>query len=91
VTAMAYVVQAIGLTVALYASPLYWKQDYHMSALTGEAWVQELIHGHPERIRSELGMRAHISLMPVAELCILCGLVDSRYVSLQGQVAIFLY
>ncbi|KAJ6598315.1 hypothetical protein DFH09DRAFT_1304119 [Mycena vulgaris] len=34
VTAMAYVVQAIGLTVALYASPLYWKQDYHMSALT---------------------------------------------------------
>ena len=74
----------------MYASPLYWKQDYHTSALTGEAWVNELIYGHPDRIWNELGMRVHVFLALVAELQ-LCGLNDSKGVSLQEQVAIFLY
>ncbi|KAJ7849015.1 hypothetical protein B0H13DRAFT_1645300 [Mycena leptocephala] len=44
----------IHLVVGLYASPLYWKQDYHTSALSGQAWVDELIVGHPNRIKCEL-------------------------------------
>ncbi|KAJ7054235.1 hypothetical protein C8F01DRAFT_968295, partial [Mycena amicta] len=72
------------------ASPLYWKQDYHTSALSGRGWLDELIHGHPDRIKSELGMRVHVFLALVAHLRIL-GLGDSKYVTLEEQTAIFLY
>ena len=86
----AFIVQLIGIAAVLYANPHYWKQDYHTSALTGEAWVNELIYGHPNRIWTELGMRVHVFLALVAELW-LHGLTDSRDVSLEEQVAIFLY
>jgi hypothetical protein len=56
------------LAVLLYASPLYWKQPYHTSALTGEAWVKELIVGHPDRIKNELGMRLHVFLVFMNQL-----------------------
>ena len=32
---------------------------YHTSVLTGEAWVSELMKGHPKRIHCELGV--HLS------------------------------
>jgi hypothetical protein len=64
----AFVIHVIGIAAVLYASPHYWKQDYHTSALTGEAWVNELIYGHPDRIWIELGMRVHVFLALVAEL-----------------------
>lgn len=45
---------ASSLLEALYtADPV----PYHTSALSGSAWVMELLLGHPERIRCELGMR----------------------------------
>ena len=62
----AFVVQLVGIAAVLYASPLYWKQDYHTSALTGEAWVNELIYGHPDHIWNELSMRVHVFLALVA-------------------------
>ena len=34
--------------VLLYGTSAYDKTPYHMSALTGEMWVLELLHGHPE-------------------------------------------
>jgi hypothetical protein len=77
--------------VILYASPLYWKQEYHTSALTGQAWVEELIEGHPDRIKCELGMRLHVFLALVATLRATSGLRDSKNVTLEEQVAIFLY
>jgi hypothetical protein len=79
------------MAVLLYSSPLYWKQDYHTSALSGRAWVQELIIGHPDRIKSELGMRVHVYLALVAQLRVLCGLNDSKHITLEEQVAILLY
>jgi hypothetical protein len=84
--AIVYTTQAI----LLYATPLYWKQDYHTSALTGAAYTKELIFGHPERIHSVLGMRLHVFLAFVFELRT-CGLGDSRHLSLEEQAAIFLY
>ena len=78
------------LAVTLYASTWYWKQPYHTSALSGEAWVNELIFGHPERIHTCLSMRVHVFIALVPELC-LHGLKDSRYVTLKEKVAIFLY
>ncbi|KAJ2989740.1 hypothetical protein NUW54_g8687 [Trametes sanguinea] len=43
------------LAIRLYSSSNYWKQPYHTSKLSGHAWVQELIHGHPERIQMSWG------------------------------------
>jgi len=89
--AAAYLINVIGIATTLYASPLYWKQDYHTSKLSGGEWVEELIYGHPDRIRTELGMSVHVFLVLTEELQSLCHLEDSKHVSLKEQVAIFLY
>jgi len=65
-------------------------EPYHTSALTGEEWVIEPIVGHPECIRCELGVRADVFQALVTELHAL-GHTNSRYVSLEEQLAIFLY
>ena len=85
-----YMVQCAALAMSLYASQWYWKQPYHTSALTGAEWVEELIYGHPDRIKNCLGMRVHVFLALLAELR-LCGLKDSKHVSVREKVAIFLY
>ena len=82
--------QSAWLALTLYGSTWYWKQAYHTSALSGEAWVNELIYGHPERICTCLGMRVHAFLALVSELR-LHGLSDSRYITLKEKAAIFLY
>jgi hypothetical protein len=91
IVAAAYVVNVIGVAATLYASPLYWKQEYHTSALTGEGWVKELINGHHDHMWTELGVRVHVFLALVHELQMVLGLGDSRYLGLNEQVAIFLY
>lgn len=65
-------------------------EPYHTSALSGEAWVIELLTGHPERIRCELGMHAHAFAELISELRTL-GYTNSKFVSLEEQLAIFLY
>jgi hypothetical protein len=37
-------------------------EPYHTSTLSGQEWVSELIVGHPERIRCELGVGSSLSL-----------------------------
>ena len=91
IIAAAYLVNVVGVATQLYASPLYWKQPYHTSKLSGAEWVKELISGHPDRIWTELGMRVHVFLAFVHELRVVCGLEDSRYIGLDEQAAIFLY
>lgn len=66
------------------------REPYHTSVLTGEGWVMELLGGHPKRIRSELGVSRDVFLELIEELREL-GHGDSRYVSLEEQLAIFLY
>jgi hypothetical protein len=65
-------------------------QPYHTSILTGEGWVLELLTGHPERIRCELGVHRHVFLELIFELRRL-GHTNSRFVSLEEQLAIFLH
>ena len=86
--AIVSMLQAAALAVTLYASQWYWKQPYHTSALTGEMWVNELIYGHPDRIRHELRMRVHVYLSLVAELRYL-GLSDSRNGAAFGCLATY--
>ena len=63
---------------------------YHTSILSGHQWVLELITGHPDRIRSELDVRKEVFLQLLLELR-QAGHRDSRGVTLEEQVAIFLY
>lgn len=63
---------------------------YHTSILSGHQWVLELISGHPDRIRCELGMRKEVFLQLVLELR-QAGHQDSRRVMLEEQIAIFIY
>jgi hypothetical protein len=69
---------------------LYVKQPYHTSILSGEGWVQELLNGHPKRIQCELGVTKEVFLELIHELQSM-GHTQSRYVSLEEQLAIFLY
>ena len=63
---------------------------YHTSILTGEGWVMELLAGHPHWICTELGVSHEVFIALIDELCHM-GHTDSRFVSLEEQVAIFLY
>jgi hypothetical protein len=65
-------------------------EPYHTSTLSGQEWVSELIVGHPERIRCELGVHVQVFEQLIIELRS-HGHADSRYVSLEEQLAIFLY
>jgi hypothetical protein len=63
-------------------SALYVKQPYHTSILSGEGWVQELLNGHPNRIRCELGVTKDVFNQLICELQSM-GHTRSRYVSLE--------
>ena len=81
---------AAGAAALAYGLPLYDKTPYHTSALSGAAWVIELLNGHPERIRNELGVHKHVFLGLVAALE-QQGSTSSRHVYIEEQLAIFLY
>jgi len=81
---------AAGAAALVYGLPLYDKTPYHTSALTGADWVRELLNGHPERIRNELGMHKHVFLDLVAALE-QYGATSSKHVYIEEQLAIFLY
>jgi hypothetical protein len=84
------VVSIILSATASIIETIYSRHQYHTSALSGYAWVLELLTGHPERIRCELGMHKHVFLAIIDELREL-GYGDSRSVTLEEQLAIFLY
>ena len=65
-------------------------QLYHTSALSGEAWLIELILGHPDHICCELGMDVHTFKSVTLELHH-HGHWASSQVSLEEQLGIFLY
>jgi hypothetical protein len=55
---------------------------YHTSILTGPMWVLELLNGHPDRIRNELGVRKHVFRQLVDELSS-HGYSHSKHVTLE--------
>ncbi|SRR6266545_1799745 len=68
----------------------YLKELYYTSILSGKAWGQELLHGHPERICTELGVHKEVFYALIKELQSM-GYGNSKYVTLEEQFAIFLY
>lgn len=69
---------------------MYIREPYHTSVLTGEAWVMELLSGHPQRMRTALGVNLHTFSALISELRA-AGYSNSRHVSLEEQLAIYLY
>jgi hypothetical protein len=63
---------------------------YHTSALTGSNWVDELLTGHPQRIRNELGLNRGTFIVLRRALQVL-EIDSSRHVSIDEQLSIFLY
>ena len=51
-------------------------------------WVAELMNGHPECIKAELGMRLHVFLALVDALSAV-GLRASQHISLEQHIANF--
>jgi hypothetical protein len=84
------IISNVTAAVVEFTSGLYNKEAYHTSALSGHGWVLELLTGHPDRIRCELGVRHHVFDRLLSNLRTL-GYKDSREVTLEEQLAIFLY
>jgi len=68
----------------------HMKEPYHTSILSGYAWAQELLHGHPECIHTELGVHKEVFHALIRELWSM-GHGDTRNVTLEEQLATFLY
>lgn len=83
-------INAVGEAVVEYSSSFYNKKEYHTSALTGHAWVLELLTGHPDRIRCELGVRLHVFNQLITTLRQQSH-HDTHKVTLEEQLSIFLY
>lgn len=66
------------------------KQPKNNSKLTGQEWLNELLGGHSGRFYDAMGMNKHVFLQLLKEL-IAIGLHDTRYVSSEEQLAIFIY
>jgi hypothetical protein len=83
-------VNAVAGAVMEYSSSFYNKEAYHTSALTGQGWVSELLNGHPDRIKCELGVRLQVFQILINTLK-QQGYNDSNNVTLEEQLSIFLY
>ena len=83
-------IQILLTAILVIADTPTTREPYHTSILTGEGWVLELLTGHPERIYAELGVHHHVFYALIAELKA-AGHSDSRHVTLEEQLAIFLY
>jgi hypothetical protein len=79
-----------GAAVIQYMTPHLNKTPMYDSKLSGEDWVQELLHGHQDRFHDNLGMSKHVFRKLVQELQMYAGLNDSKHIKKEEQVAIFL-
>lgn len=66
------------------------KTAKNTSKLSGQEWVEELLDGHSKRFYNALGMNKHVFRQLLQEL-IEAGLHDTRYVTAEEQLAIFLH
>ena len=89
-TVATIIITAAVASVSQYALH-FEKHPMHTSSLSGEQWVQELLHGHEDRIYNELGMRKAVFRQLLAVLRMDAGVQGTRYVSAEEQLATFLH
>jgi len=63
----------------------------HTSVLTGQLWLNELLAGHPDRFRDQLGMAKHVFQQLSFELQKYSGLVSTKFVSADEMLATILH
>jgi hypothetical protein len=68
----------------------FLKQPKNNSILTGQEWLNELLTGNSQRFYDAMGMHKHVFHQLLKEL-IAVGLHDTRYVSAEEQLAIFIH
>jgi hypothetical protein len=85
--AAAFSAAAVALAAAL---PYLDKVPQHDSILTGHAWVQELLAGHPRRFYNMMGLTKPVFRQLLHELGNHAGLANSKHISSEEQLAIFL-
>lgn len=82
---------AAAVTAAHAFHTIYDRIRMHNSIQTGYSWVRELLDAeNPTRIYNALGMHRHVFVRLVAELGRHGAINDTRYVTAEEQVAIFL-
>jgi hypothetical protein len=80
-----------GAAVSQYVTSHLIKTPMYNSTLSGQAWLQELLSGHPVRFHDNIGMSKHVFRKLVHELQMYAGLEDSKHVTKEEQLAIFLH
>lgn len=89
---VAAVVQYVVLGLAQYLAPRYAKEPMHDSSLSGRAWLNELLAGHPGVFHICFGMQRHVFLALVVQLHLLgYNEKPNAHVLLDEALAIFLY
>ncbi|KAJ7105568.1 hypothetical protein C8R44DRAFT_639072, partial [Mycena epipterygia] len=63
--------------LCFYVHPQYCKTEQHTSALSGRAWLNKLLPGHPDHIYIALGMHRHVFLALVLQLHVM-GHMESQ-------------
>ena len=81
----------VGYAAVLAAASRFEKVAQHTSILRGQQWVDELREGHPGRFKNKMGMSKHVFDRLLEVLQEDGELNDTRYVSAQEQLAIFLH
>jgi hypothetical protein len=91
-------VKAAGMLLAVCAaapgpvlSATYEKTPMHTSKLRGQDWMEEILHGHDGRFYDQMGMHKHVFRQLLKELQRKTGLDNSKYVTIEEQLGIFLY
>ncbi|KAJ7127516.1 hypothetical protein C8R43DRAFT_897321 [Mycena crocata] len=92
VTIVASLVQYIVYGVMVHVAPQFLKEDLHTSALSGQAWLNELLVCHPDRIYIAMGMHHHVFLALVLQIRTL-GYMEAQQprIELDESLAIFSY
>ena len=91
VAAAGFLFLATSRDAALLYSTRFNCVPVHTSRLSGQQWLDELIDGHNRRFHNEMGIRKHVFMRLVRMLRRDTGLVDTRHVLAEEQLAIFLH
>jgi hypothetical protein len=54
-------------------------------------WLDEILHGHPDRFKNQLGMSQAVFRGLCCVLQLECDLTDGKFIAADEQVAMFLY
>jgi hypothetical protein len=79
------------VAAAFYYTANYDKMKQHTSRISGQQWMDELLDGHPLRIKDNLGITQEGFRQLESLLIRKSGLEVTRYMSTTEQLGIFLY